>query len=281
MRKERTVGCTAIDSLIHTQAGNGPSAFIADPEILGGRKVAVCIGDSITRGQVSCNYVEMLQAELGSDFRFVNAGINGELSFNVLDRLDEVARCNPDCVTILIGTNDAHAMIDRGSLKRARRYITSAESPSVESFAENLRKIVSRLQERTGARIALLSIPPIGEELGDHAMGIASRFRRAAEEVARGCGVAYLPLFEEMTAVLERSGRRSNGRVGYSDLLLVGNLIRARLLRLSYDAIAARRRFVLHTDLLHLSCTGAAIITGLIASFLRREWPLPSNGGGS
>ena len=268
MRKDQSLGCTAIDSLIRKEASNGAGSLIANPELSAGRKVAVCIGDSITRGQVSCNYVEMLQAELGRDYFFVNAGINGELSFNVLRRLDEVVRCSPDYITLLIGTNDAHAMIDRRSLRRARRYLMAPETPSVDNFEGNLRKIVSHLQDRTGAKIALLSIPPIGENLGDHAMGVTSLFCRAAEKTAGACGVVYLPLFEEMMAVLEGSRLHPKRREGYSDLLLLGNIIHARLLRRSYDAIAARRRFLLHTDLLHLSCAGAEIVARLIRSFL-------------
>ena len=274
MKNNRTIGCSVIDSLIRKEADNGPRFLIANPEILGGRKVAVCIGDSITRGQVSCDYVEMLQAELGRDFCFVNAGINGELSFNVLGRLDEVARCNPDYITLLIGTNDAHAMLDGRSLKRARRYMMAAEAPSIEWFEGNLRKIVSHLQEHTGAKIALLSIPPIGEELGDLAMGLASRFGQAAKETARRCGVAYLPLFEEMMAVLERRRLHPAKRNDYTDFLLLGNILHQRLFRRSYDAIAARRQFVLHTDLLHLSCAGAEIVARLIKSFLQGS-PLP------
>jgi len=273
MTKKRSLGCPAIDSLIRKEASNGPRFLIANPEISAGRKVAVCIGDSITRGQVSCDYVEMLQAELRRDFCFVNAGINGELSFNVLGRLDDVVRCNPDYITLLIGTNDAHAMIDSRSLKRARRYMMVAEAPSIDRFEGNLRKIISYLQEHTVAQIAILSIPPIGEDLGDLAMRLTALFCRAAKEAASGCGVAYLPLFEEMMAVLEQRQRRPSKHDGYTDLLLVGNIIHERLFRLSYDAIAARRQFALHTDLLHLSCAGAEIVARVIKPFLQGSHP--------
>ena len=39
------------------------------------------------------------------DFSIVNAGINGDLAWNLLERLDDVIDCNPNHITILIGTN--------------------------------------------------------------------------------------------------------------------------------------------------------------------------------
>ena len=44
-----------------------------------------CVGDSLTAGQVSVDYVKMLAArDLGRSLRFTNAGVNGDLVFNVL-----------------------------------------------------------------------------------------------------------------------------------------------------------------------------------------------------
>ncbi len=258
-----------IGFLMRNEANNGVGPFIARPEVSAGRKVVVCVGDSITRGQVSCDYVRMLGAELGADYCFVNAGINSELSTNVLDRLAGIARCKPDYVTVLIGTNDAHALIDPRSAARARRFVPVAEPPSVEAFGENLASIARFLRERTRAKIAILSIPPIGEDPSSPAAETSLSFCRAAERAARSLGVAYLPLFEEMSAGLLRlrSGPGGGGR--YSLFQLVSSVVSGRLLRLGYDAVSGRRGFVFHTDLLHLNCAGAEIVARLIVSFLR------------
>ena len=71
-----------------------------------------CVGDSLTAGQVSVDYVKMLAArDLGRSLRFTNAGVNGDLAFNVLRRLDSVIDLQPDAITVLIGTNDANASL--------------------------------------------------------------------------------------------------------------------------------------------------------------------------
>lgn len=270
MKPVRFVPTALVASLMHSEAKDGVGAFIAHSGLADGRKITVCVGDSITRGQVSCNYVDMLKRELESDFCFVNAGINGELSFNVLARIENVVRCSPDYVTILIGTNDAHAMIDARSARRARRYNLLAKPPSTDSYASNLKAIVNSVGKKTEARIALLSIPPIGEERDGASVQLTREFARVAREVALETRATYLPLFEEMAAVLASAPRRTNVRAGYSDLLLLRNFIDGKLLGRNYDEIAARRQFVLHTDLLHLSCGGAAMVSRLISSFLRQ-----------
>ena len=41
----------------------------------------VAIGDSITHGRVSFNYVNSLEEKFGTHYEFVNAGINSNLAF--------------------------------------------------------------------------------------------------------------------------------------------------------------------------------------------------------
>ena len=76
----------------------------------------ICLGDSITRGQVSADYVALLRTRLPDD-TVINAGVNYEPSSELVKRLDAVIAQDPDVVTVLIGTNDANATL---SGKRAR-----------------------------------------------------------------------------------------------------------------------------------------------------------------
>ena len=64
------------------------------------------------RGQVSINFVDMLRDRLNDKgFRFSNAGVNGDLVYNVLTRLDVVIAQQPDFVIILVGSNDVSATL--------------------------------------------------------------------------------------------------------------------------------------------------------------------------
>jgi lysophospholipase L1-like esterase len=79
-----------------------------------GSLLVVCVGASIVRGNVSFNFVDLLKGRLeGKGFRFINAGVNGDLAYNVLKRLDSVINLQPDFVTILVGTNDVIATTTR------------------------------------------------------------------------------------------------------------------------------------------------------------------------
>ncbi|HEY0256766.1 MAG TPA: GDSL-type esterase/lipase family protein, partial [Candidatus Methylacidiphilales bacterium] len=85
-------------------------------------KTVVCFGASLTAGTVSFDYVELLRARPSlAGFRFINHGVNGDLAWNGLQRLDKVVAERPDIVTILIGTNDVNATL---SERNRLRYVT-------------------------------------------------------------------------------------------------------------------------------------------------------------
>ncbi|MGV9305517.1 SGNH/GDSL hydrolase family protein [Nonomuraea sp. NPDC003727] len=124
---------------------NPPKKFRTRGPRPGTHTVTVAFGDSLTHASLSADWVGALRERLGpGGHEFVNAGINGHTSADLLGRLDQVVACRPDAVAILIGTNDARNGIP------------------VTRFQTNLEQIVSRLQSRTTARIALLSAPPAG-----------------------------------------------------------------------------------------------------------------------
>ncbi len=59
--------------------------------------LVVCLGASIVRGLFGTDFVELLSRRMSKDgFRFVNAGVGGDLAYNVLARLDAVIARQPD-----------------------------------------------------------------------------------------------------------------------------------------------------------------------------------------
>jgi acyl-CoA thioesterase-1 len=150
--------------LAQERPDNNPAAFIAEVKPGFSGSVLVCVGDSITHGRISSNYVDMLSDDLKKkDFYVVNAGINGELAYNVLMRLDSVIKCDPDYVTVLIGTNDAHGALTAEQGEVVFKEMKLPQMPTDQWYRENLTQIVRKLKVSTHAKIALLSIPPIGE----------------------------------------------------------------------------------------------------------------------
>ena len=249
---------------------NNPSRFIDNKEFASKNNVIVCVGDSITHGRMSCNYVDLLARRLNnSGFQLVNAGVNGELAHDVLQRLAEVIKCDPDFVTILIGTNDMYASLSRMDFRKEMKQMELVKMHGRDRFRVNLIKICSQLKANTKAKIALLSLPPIGEELDHVAYGQATIYSKVIKEIASREGVNYLPLHEVMTNFLK--SRDSRPKLSLNNNLLFAQykgILLHYIFGKSFDDISTSNGFLLLTDFLHLNCRGAEMIADLIQDFV-------------
>lgn len=245
-----------------------PDARYPRPEaVVPGKNRLVCAGDSITHGNVSASYVELL-AKNHPDWQVFNAGINSDLSETLLRRLDDVVAVQPDLVTVLIGTNDVNATLSRASRLSYRRHGKTTGTPDVGQYRQNLTAIVRRLKTETSARIALLSLPPMSEDLTHEANRQADFYSKIIQEIAEAEGVTYLPLRERMKADL--AANPSQPRIRFEET--VSTVFVAALLRhglgWDYDRIAARYGNRLLTDTLHLNHRGAARVAEVVEEFV-------------
>lgn len=254
-----------------------PNARYPRPEVaISGKTRLVCAGDSITHGNVSASYVELL-ARNHPDWQVFNAGINSDLAETLLRRLDDVVSVNPDLVTVLIGTNDVNATLSRASLLSYRRRGKTAGTPDADQYRRNLTAIVRRLKAETSARIALLSLPPMGEDLAHEANRRADVYSAIIREIAEAEGVAYLPLRERMKAELVANPSKPTIRFEETvSTVFVAALLR-HVLGWDYDRIAARYGNHLLTDNLHLNTRGAALVAEAIESFVSENISHPVN----
>ena len=138
-------------------------------------RTLVCIGDSITHGTVSANYVDKIEHSLRkgmtpfNDYHWnvVNAGVNSITSFDVYRNIESIVYCDPDYVTILIGTNDVKDILNNEGKEKMKS--SSKETPSFNNYELNLINIVRKILEMTNATVALCTLPPIGEDLSSEA----------------------------------------------------------------------------------------------------------------
>src|ERR1700761_8368778 len=166
-------------------------------------KTVCCFGASLTSGTVSFNYLELLSARPAlRDFEFINHGVNGDLAWNGLQRLDKVEDDDPDFVTIMIGTNDVNATMSERNWIRYKTFNHLPTRPTIEWYEQNLREIVTRLRKETGAKLSLSSLAPIGEDLAHEANKKVEKYNEVVRRVAHDENVDYLPLHEEMVAYL-------------------------------------------------------------------------------
>jgi lysophospholipase L1-like esterase len=234
------------------------------------KKVIAFIGDSITHGTVSCDYTKILSNRL-QNFSYINAGINGDLTFNVLQRIDEIVLCRPDFITVLLGTNDVNGSF---SLKIARGYERSKKVPKSpdfweeDRFKEDYTKIIRILKQTTNAKIAILSIPPLGE------MQETFQFKRSVHysNIIKGIGkeydVPYLPLNEKMVTYLNGNPTQSDIPYDKYGITNLKSIIAHYFLRKSWNQISQKNGFRLLTDNIHLNTIGATMIADLIEDFL-------------
>lgn len=236
-----------------------------------GKKVVIFIGDSLTHGTIGESYTKIVSDRLKSEkFEYINAGINGELTFNVLKRMDDIIQCKPDFATLLIGTNDANGSISLENAKiyeRRKDFPTEPDFWKEKRFKEDLNSIVKRLKQETSARIAILSIPPLGEKSTSLPFKRSILYSTIIKDLAKQYDITYLPLNEKMVAFIK-------GNPAHSSLTLenlVKNMIKvifAHYFGRSWNKISKKNGLMLLIDNVHLNSIGATMVADLIEKFL-------------
>ena len=235
------------------------------------RPPVVCLGASIVRGRASVDFVQMLRERL-PERTFVNAGVNGNTVWEVLQRVDDVLACEPSEVMILVGTNDILATLAPDGGEKVREGKQLPAVPSVHDYLTNLDAIVARLQV-AGCRVAVASLPPLGQDLESPANVRLREFNEAIGEVALRRGATYLPVYEALAHELITAGAAHGPEWTGSWRPGMESLGRHFLLGQSYDEIAERRGRLLSPDDVHLDTHGATIIADAVERFVRAAQP--------
>ena len=231
--------------------------------------VVVCLGASIVRGRASVDFVEILRSRL-PQLEFVNGGVNGDTADDILQRLDPVIACQPKAIVILIGTSDAQAILNPTSAaaKKKQKETGNTEPPSVANFQRNLLAAVTELSERTGARIGLCSLPPLGQEIDAPANDVIRALNAAIRAVAEATGETYLPVYENMVDYLSQADG-THGKPFTGDWQIgARSLSQHFIIGRSYDVIAEREGLLLSPDYIHLNTAGASIVADTAQEFL-------------
>ena len=259
-----------------------PPSMAAPPPTL------LCVGDSHTQGTSGTDWVAAL-ARRHPNLRVVNAGVNAEWAEMVAARLPALLDAHPGVVgvTLLAGTNDvlaAESAAMRGfyRLRFGAAALARVRPPSPEGFEAAIDGALRALREKApaGCRVALLTLPPVGERLGDAANARAARYnevlaRAAAAARARGLDVALFDFGAACRAHLEAAGPVP-GRAGAPPAFALGSwwglltwypwaLLRRRALRQGWDAIARAGGMRLLTDQVHLSDAAAELLLAELA----------------
>ena len=257
---------------------NTPAWFLRHRSKSSDKQIIVLVGDSITQGTASASYADLVAHQLGPErFVVVNAGIDGEMARDVLQRLDEIVACEPDVITLLIGTNDASFELSRNLVPHVIQRYSFPEDAGADRFRTDLGQIVRTLPAhcapRTRARIALLSLPTLGERLDHPALDRSTAYSEIIRDVAREHGVAYLALHEAMVAYLETHPIVSAPPYERWIHTMASMYVKRYLFGRRPDAVAADHGFLLHVDHLHLNDKGAAMVADFIVDYVTASCP--------
>jgi acyl-CoA thioesterase I len=249
--------------------GGGIPRPVRPVQVVAGDSLVSVLGDSLTEGWVSANFVQMVEQRLGSQrYRFQNAGVGGDFVYNLRTRLGPVIDSCPGFIVVLAGTNDAqHQLLDQTERLAIEGQKQLPASPSLGWFRENLLGLIQTLQQHTHAHIAVCSIPPLGEDLEATPNEQVRAYNGAILAAAKETGVSYLPVFEEMDQYLchRQSGL---GKPYTGPGLIADSMWDHFVLRKDWDTIGVANGFLLHTDGIHLNRRGGGIIAGLIEDWL-------------
>ncbi|WP_217167411.1 GDSL-type esterase/lipase family protein [Streptomyces sp. AC512_CC834] len=229
-----------------------------------------CLGDSLTRAQLSVDYLDLLERRHPpGDVRIARFGANGDFAHNLSRRLDAVVADPPDVITVLIGTNDARASLDGYPVERAMKRKQLPERPSADWFQQCLGAVVERLRTETDATIGLLSLPVLGQQLDGAAAQASLAYSRMIAEVATtNKATTYLPLHERQIEELRQADPPPIPYREPTPAAGIGVLVRHAVLRRSLDTISRRRGLVLTTDHIHQNSRGAALVAEVIDNWL-------------
>jgi lysophospholipase L1-like esterase len=233
------------------------------------KKKILFLGASITQGKISKSYVRMLKQKLGTkQYKYINQGIAGYESYNVLKNLEKAIKLEPDFVVLLVGTNDVLSSLDPMLSKLSRKLKKIPHEPTLKHFGENTTQIIRLLKENTNSEIAISSLPVVGENLFSLENRTISEYNTELKNIAENELVRFLSVNENQKHLLiskiQGKGKDYNkdARLSYKSLFQHFILFR------SLDSISRKNGFLLLTDGIHMNSIGAGIIAEEIEDFI-------------
>ena len=247
---------------------NNPKTYLKNKRD-DGKEIVVLIGDSLTHGNVQPSWVNSMRKKMGEDFEFINAGINGETTSDVLNRINEILGCDPNTATLLIGNNNLMGSFERNE----RNYKKSKQVEwSINGFENEYRMIVKRLIEND-IKLAVSSLMSYGEEIGSDEFERTRDYSKIIKKIADEFSLYYIPLFEEIEKYLiEKGGSTNLPKIENDSLIMLQNfMIKKILLKQSWDKISTDSRFKVTLDHIHFNNYSANLMEGMVSEFIKSK----------
>ena len=247
---------------------NNPKTYLKNKRD-DGKEIVVLIGDSLTHGNVQPSWVNSMRKKMGENFEFINAGINGETTNDVLNRINEILACDPNIATLLIGNNNL-----MGSFKRNERNYKKSKQVewSINGFENEYRMIVKKLIENN-IKLAVSSLMSYGEEIGSDEFERTREYSKIIKKIADEFSLYYIPLFEEIEKYLiEKGGNTNLPKIENDSLIMLQNfMVKKILLKQSWDKISTDSRFKVTLDHIHFNNYSANLMESMVSEFIKSK----------
>ena len=236
-----------------------------------GRLVA-CIGDSLTNGNLGVCWVNHLRHEFPND-KFLNEGINGDVVWQVHERLEPILKCHPDVIILMIGSNDAMGSFNKRSGEGYKKKNKLPEIPTFDAFKKLLPELIDRLSEIP--KLAICTLPPIGEYPGSTINQHIDKFNDFIKKTAQEKHISVLAVSDSMWD--ELSNRTYPVKRNYNPKMMVikkniyGACIQHYIFKRAWDKIAESRSNWLLFDQIHLGERGARVIFNLAKEYISKN----------
>ena len=247
---------------------NNPKTYLKNKRD-NGKEIVVLIGDSLTHGNVQPSWVNSMRKKMGENFEFINAGINGETTNDVLNRINEILACDPNIATLLIGNNNLMGSFERNE----RNYKKSKQVEwSINGFENEYRMIVKKLIENN-IKLAVSSLMSYGEEIGSDEFERTREYSKIIKKIADEFSLYYIPLFEEIEKYLIEKGENSNlPKIENDSLIMLQNfMVKKILLKQSWDKISTDSRFKVTLDHIHFNNYSANLMESMVSEFIKSK----------
>ncbi|TGM42522.1 SGNH/GDSL hydrolase family protein [Leptospira biflexa] len=229
----------------------------------------VFLGDSITHGRVSYDYVESIRNHPKlQNALVVNEGINSRLTVQILEELDSVIQLKPDYVFLLIGTNDLKATLSQEEYDRYASLWKLKDPVTEDSFVRNLNLIIERIQKNTKAKIIVSSPPVLGEDPKSIPFLRSKRFAELTKDVCAKQKVSYIPLHETLTKELELLPNLPKKAYVQSTWSMYWTILKYYSTTSSWNDLGESNGYYFLTDAIHLNERGGKIFEQMILETL-------------
>ena len=232
-------------------------------------QVVACIGDSLTHGNIGDCWVDSLRQEFTND-KFLNEGINGEVTWQVHQRLEPILACKPDIVTIMIGSNDVMASFDKNSGERYKNNNKLPEIPTFERYKELLPELIDRL--KTVPKIAICTLPPVGEYKDSSINNHINKFNEFIRLTAFDKNITLLPVSDLIWTELDN--RTYPLKNDYDPNIfpiirrIFGGIFHHYIFKKSWHSISKSKGQWVLFDQVHLNERGAGVVFNLVRKYI-------------